>query len=157
MRALRWAAWGTGAAALLHVAIIIGGPDWYRFFGAGEGMARLVARGSLYPAVLTAGIAVALAVAALYGLSGAGVVRPLPGLRLVLCLVAAVFLARGLLGVPVVLLGSGLYLAELRSRLLFMIVTSLVCLALGLAYAVGASRGARSPVAAGGPALRRTS
>jgi hypothetical protein len=26
-------------AALLHAAVIAGGPDWYRFFGAGEEMA----------------------------------------------------------------------------------------------------------------------
>lgn len=27
----------SAAAALLHIAVIVGGPDWYRFFGAGEG------------------------------------------------------------------------------------------------------------------------
>ena len=32
-------------AALLHIACIFGGPDWYRFLGAGEGMARAAARG----------------------------------------------------------------------------------------------------------------
>lgn len=32
-------------AALLHVGIIIGGPSWYRFFGAGERMARAAAAG----------------------------------------------------------------------------------------------------------------
>jgi len=155
--ALRWAAWGTGVTALLHVAIIIGGPDWYRFFGAGEGMARLAARGSLYPAVLTSGIAAVLGVAALYGLSGAGLVRPLPALRPVLRLLAAVFLARGVLGVPVVLLGSGSYILELRSRPVFMVVTSLVCLALGLAYGAGAGRSARAPVVLRDAPLRRTS
>ncbi len=61
----------TGVAALLHVAIILGGPDWYRFFGAGEGMARLAARGSIYPTILTAGIAAILGVWMLYALSGA--------------------------------------------------------------------------------------
>jgi putative oxidoreductase len=143
MVALRWAAWSMGVAALLHVAIVVGGPAWYRFFGAGEGMARLASGGSLYPAVLTASIATGLAVAACYGLSGAGVLRPLPWLRPVLGLIAAVFVARGLLGVPVVLLGSGSYLAELRGRWLFMVVTSLVCLALGLAYSVGAAHAGR--------------
>lgn len=145
MVALRWAAWSTGAAALLHLAIIVGGPAWYRFFGAGEAMARLSAGGSLYPAVATAGIATALAVAACFGLSGAGVLRPLPWLSPVLGLIAAVFIARGLLGVPVVLLGAGPYLAELRGRWLFMVVTSLVCLALGLGYGVGAVHAGRSP------------
>ena len=33
-------------AAALHLAIIAGGPSWYRFFGAGERTARLAARGA---------------------------------------------------------------------------------------------------------------
>ncbi len=94
----------TGVAALLHVAIILGGPDWYRFFGAGERMARQAALGSPYPAIITAGIAAVLAVWSLYGLSGAGVIRQLPLLRLALVLIAAVYLLRGVLGIPVVLL-----------------------------------------------------
>jgi len=53
-RALLCAGLLTGAAALLHVAIIVGGPAWYRFFGAGERMARLAARGSAYPTLVTA-------------------------------------------------------------------------------------------------------
>lgn len=48
-------------AAVLHVAVIVGGPDWYRFFGAGEGMARMAERGSAYP------IAVALLIATILG------------------------------------------------------------------------------------------
>ena len=94
----------TGVAALLHVAIILGGPDWYRFFGAGERMARQAALGSPYPTIITAGIAAVLAVWSLYGLSGADVIRQLPMLRLALVLIAAVYLLRGVLGIPVVLL-----------------------------------------------------
>ena len=30
----------SAAASLLHVACIFGGPAWYRFFGAGEGVAQ---------------------------------------------------------------------------------------------------------------------
>ncbi len=138
MAYLRWAACGTAAAALLHVAIMLGGAEWYRFFGAGEGMARLARSGSVYPTVVTSGIACALALAAVYGLSGAAVIRPLPLLRPMLVSVAVVFLARALLGIPAVFLGSGPYMAELRGRLPFMAVTSLVCLALGLGYAAGA-------------------
>jgi hypothetical protein len=136
---LRWGAWLTGAAALLHVAIIIGGPGWYRFFGAGERMARLVARGAAGPAMLTAGIAGVLAVWTLYGLSGAGVIRRLPLLRPALVLIAGVYAARGLLGVPAVLLAEGPYAEELRGRMPFMVGTSLACLALGLCYAAGAA------------------
>ena len=94
----------TGAASLLHLGIILGGPDWYRFFGAGEHMARLAARGSIYPSVITAGIAAILGVWTLYALSGAGLIRRLPFLPLALPLIAAVYLTRGILGVPAVLL-----------------------------------------------------
>jgi hypothetical protein len=36
---------GSLAASILHLACIAGGPEWYRFFGAGERMARMAARG----------------------------------------------------------------------------------------------------------------
>ena len=35
----------SGAASLLHLGVILGGPAWYRFFGAGEGMAHMAERG----------------------------------------------------------------------------------------------------------------
>ena len=153
---LRWGAWATGAAALLHVAIILGGPAWYRAFGAGERMAALAARGAAYPAVVTAGIASILAIWALYGLSGAGVIRRLPLLRPTLAVIAGVYGARGLLGVPAVLLADGPYAAELRGRMPFMVVSSLVCLALGLCYAAGAAQVGppRRPERAPGPSGR---
>jgi hypothetical protein len=137
----------TAAAALLHVAIIIGGPDWYRFFGAGERMAWLAARGSIYPAIVTSCIATILGVWALYGFSGAGVIRPLPLLRLALTLIAAVYLARGILGVPVVLLVDDVYTNQLREKMTFMVVSSAICVVLGLCYAVGATRLSRTPSA----------
>jgi hypothetical protein len=129
----------TGAAALLHVAIILGGPQWYRFFGAGERMARLAARGSSYPAIVTATIAVILGVWALYALSGAGLLRRLPLLRVVLVLIAAIYLVRGLLGVPIVLFVDDPYSRELRERMTFMIVSSAISTFLGLCYAFGAA------------------
>lgn len=130
----------TGAAALLHAAIIVGGSPWYRFFGAGERMATLAERGSHYPAMLTACIALVLGVWTLYALSGAGIVRPLPFLRPILVIIAAVFTLRGLLGVPAVLLASAPYMLELRTRMLFMLVTSALCLVLGVCYTIGAAR-----------------
>lgn len=139
-RWLRRGALITGAASLLHLAIIYGGPGWYRFFGAGERMARLSARGSAYPALITAAIALILGLWALYGLSGAGVIRRLPLLRPALALIACVYLARGVLGVPLVLLAGGPYADELKGRMTFMVVSSLVCILLGLCYASGAAR-----------------
>lgn len=129
----------TSVAALLHVGIILGGPDWYRFFGAGERMARLSARGSSYPALVTAGIAAILGIGSLYALSGAGVIRRLPLQRLVLVLIAAVYLTRGAIGVPVVLFVDNPYTNELKGRMTFMVVSSAICICLGLFYAVGAA------------------
>jgi hypothetical protein len=51
----------SGIAALMHIAIIIGGPDWYRFL-AGEGMARAAAQGRMMPTLITHGIAMMLAI-----------------------------------------------------------------------------------------------
>jgi putative oxidoreductase len=129
----------TGVAALLHVGIILGGPEWYRFFGAGERMARLAARGSVYATVVTAGIAAVLAVWTLYALSGAGLVRRLPFLRVALGVIAAVYLARGILALPAVLLLEHPYAIELRGKMTFMLVTSAICIVLGLCYAAGAA------------------
>ena len=130
----------TGVASLLHVAIILGGPDWYRFFGAGERMARLAERGSIYPTVITAGIAILLAVWTLYALSGAAVIRRLPFLRLALVLIAAVYLTRGILAIPAILLAEDPYANQLRAKTTFMIASSAVCIFLGLCFAFGAAR-----------------
>ncbi|HYW10106.1 MAG TPA: hypothetical protein VE913_24275 [Longimicrobium sp.] len=137
---LAYGGWLTGAAALLHVGMIVGGADWYRFFGAGEQMARYAERGSAYPAIITACIAAILGVWALYGLSGAGVIRRLPFLRLALTLIAAVYLARGILGVPLVMSMDDPYMNQLKAKMTFMMVTSAICVALGVCYAVGAAR-----------------
>ena len=129
----------TGAASLLHLAIIVGGPPWYRFFGAGERMARLAGRGSLYPAAVTACIALLLGLCALYALSGAGTIRRLPLLRFVLPVAATVYLARGALGIPVVLIMDTPYANELKAKMPLMGASSAVCLLLGVCYAVGAA------------------
>ena len=128
----------TALASLLHVAIILSGPSWYRFFGAGERMARLASRGAVYPTVLTAAIAVVLGIWSLYAYSGAGLIRRLPLLRPTLAAIAAVYFIRGIIGVPAVLLIDTPYALELRARPVFMLSTSLICCALGSCYAAGA-------------------
>jgi hypothetical protein len=129
----------TGVASLLHVAIILGGPDWYRFFGAGERMAQLAARGSIHPTIITSGIAVILGVWTLYALSGARAIRRLPFLRLALVLIAAIYLIRGTLGIPVVLLADDPYTNQLKVRMTFMVLSSAICICIGLCYAAGAA------------------
>ncbi|NVE01335.1 hypothetical protein [Massilia sp. BJB1822] len=117
-------------AALLHLAIIAGGPAWYRFFGAGERMATMAEQGKLYPAVLTLGIAAVLAAWAAYALSGAGLLAPLPLLKAGLCVIAAVYLLRGLAIVPL------LTVARSKSTP-FLVWSSLICLGYGIVHAIG--------------------
>ena len=137
----------SAAAALMHLAIIAGGPEWYRFFGAGEGMARAAARGSAVPALWCVGIAAVLGVWSAYAFSGAGLLPRLPLLRTALVLIAAVYLLRGLLLAPALLAwtGGAPTMGGLSTR--FMTWSSLIVLGYGLSYAVGAWRA--------WPALRR--
>jgi len=120
----------SAAAAVLHVAIIFGGPDWYRFFGAGEDMARAAEQGSARPALVACAIAAVLLVWALYAFSGAGLIRRLPLLRTALIAISAVYLLRGLAPVPMLILKPQLVDG-------FVIWSSLAVLVYGLAYAVG--------------------
>ena len=83
-------------ASLLHIAIIFGGADWYRFFCAPERMAKLAEQGSILPTLSTSGIAMALFLWALYAFSGAGLINRLPLLKLALVAITCVYLIRGL-------------------------------------------------------------
>ena len=132
----RWLVTGgvlSAAAAVLHLAVIAGGPDWYRFFGAGETMARLAEGGSPYPALVTLGIAGVLAVWAAYAFAGAGLLQPLPLMRTALVLISAVYLLRGLLLLPALVMNGGAVPP-------FMLWSSLIVLVYGLAYAIGTWR-----------------
>jgi hypothetical protein len=114
---------------LLHLAIIVVGPRWYRLFGAGEHMAVAAEKGHWYPALITAAIAAVLLAWSAYALSAAGVIGRLPLLLPAMCLITLVYLARGLLG-PWLLAGTG------RTRR-FIVVSSLVCLGFGLVHLLG--------------------
>ncbi len=117
-------------AALLHIACIIGGPDWYRFFGAGEAMATMAEQGSITPALLTLGIAAVLAIWAAYAFSGAGLLPRLPLLRTGLVVISAIYLLRGLALLPALVINRGEVIP-------FVLWSSLIVLVYGLAYAIG--------------------
>jgi hypothetical protein len=68
----------SAAAALLHLMVIAGGPDWYRFFGAGRRWRARPSKAPFVPPLVTFGIAVILGVWAAYAFSGAGLIRRLP-------------------------------------------------------------------------------
>lgn len=124
-------------ASLLHVAIIIGGTEWYRFFGAGEGMARLAERGSPYPTLVTAFIAIIFALWALYAFSGAKIVNQLPLSKTVLVVISMIYIIRGVFGIPIVIYIDHPYLNELEGKMMFMIFSSIVSLGCGLLYLIG--------------------
>ncbi len=117
-------------ASLLHLAVIAGGPDWYRFFGAGEEMAQMAERGDPMAAVITLGIAVVLAIWSAFAFSGAGMIARLPLLRTGLIVISAIYLLRGLLLVPLLIMKPEVVDA-------FALWSSLIVLAYGIAYAVG--------------------
>lgn len=126
------AGWLSLLAAALHLAVIVGGPDWYRFFGAGEGMARMAERGMIQPTLITLGIAAVLAIWAAYAFSGAGLIGKLPLLRTGLVVITLIYLARGLLVVPAALMQR-----EINA---FGWWSSLIVLIYGLAYLIGTWR-----------------
>lgn len=117
-------------AALVHVGIINGGPNWYRYFGAGERMASAAAAGRIYPTVVTTAIATALMMCSAYALSGSGVTRPLPGLRPMLVAITGVYLLRGLLLLPLLTIA--------RSKATpFLVYSSVICLGYGGIHLLG--------------------
>jgi hypothetical protein len=122
--------WLSVAAALLHIACIFGGPDWYRFFGAGEGMARAAARGDLRPTLITLAIGAILLIWAAYAFSGAGSLARLPLLRTGLIVITAIYLLRGLIFVP-------LHFWRPQHTDSFAIWSSLIVFSYGAVYAVG--------------------
>lgn len=95
-RILLLAGWLSAAVAALHVVIIFLGAPAYRYFGAGEEMARQAEAGSFVPAAMTLFIAVVFAVFSLYAFAGAGRLRRLPLLRTGLAVIAAIYTLRGL-------------------------------------------------------------
>lgn len=127
---LRLAAALNGLAALLHVGIVLGGPEWYRFFGAGEPMAAMAARGELLPTVVTIGIAAVLSAWAVYALSGAGIVRRLPFTRAVLVLVTAIYGVRALAGVP-------LAMVDTSRTTFFWVWSSAICTGYAIVHLLG--------------------
>lgn len=117
-------------AAVLHLLIIAGGPNWYRFFGAGERFAVAAAQGRYYPALVTIGIAAILSVWSVYALAGAGAIHRLPLLRPVLIGITAIYIVRGVAFAPAVLATGG--------RLTpFVLWSSAICLGFGIVHLGG--------------------
>jgi hypothetical protein len=120
----------SAGASLLHLAAIVGGPSWYRALGAGERMAQMAEQGLWTPHLLTVGIAGVLAVWSAYAFSGARLIPRLPLIRVALVLISAVYLLRGLVLIPALVINRGEVMP-------FILWSSLIVLVYGITYAVG--------------------
>jgi hypothetical protein len=130
---LVFAGWLSAAIAVLHLVIIFLGAPAYRYFGAGEDMARQAEDGSFLPAALTLCIAAVFTVFALYAFAGAGLFRRPPLLRTGLVVIATIYTVRGLSLLPEL----GVYMAGSDTMQLRTLVFSFVSLMIGLFYLVG--------------------
>ena len=117
-------------AAIAHLACVVLGPAAYRFMGAGEKMARAVEAGRFQPTVVTLVIATTLLTWAAYALSGAGLIGRLPLTKLALLAITAVYLGRAV-AFPL------LRPAFPENSTTFWLVSSGVCLVIGLVHAYG--------------------
>jgi len=117
-------------AAIAHLGCIVFGGDWYRFFGAGEQMARMAEDGLWYPTIVTSILVLILSIWSLYGLSGAKVIFRLPLLRLGLIVISIIYLVRGTTFVMLMPMFP-------ENSLTFWLVSSGICLTIGMLYAVG--------------------
>ncbi|MEH6597313.1 MAG: hypothetical protein V7736_17400 [Colwellia polaris] len=85
-------------AAALHLGCIYFGASWYRLFGAGEHMALMAEQGSIKPTLITLSITLVLMTWSLYAFSAAGAIIKLPFIRVILMLITAIYIFRGVAG-----------------------------------------------------------
>ncbi|GLG84468.1 hypothetical protein [Acinetobacter calcoaceticus] len=120
----------TFCAALLHFVCVFWGANGFRFLGAGKTIVRMVERGHWYPNFTAIAVGLILTVCSIYAFLAAKGIQILPFTKLILSLVAVIFLIRGF-AFP--LLKSKF----LGNSDLFWYVSSAFCLILGALYAVG--------------------
>ncbi|TMP25619.1 hypothetical protein CWB99_20855 [Pseudoalteromonas rubra] len=125
-------------ASMLHLVCIWGGPDWYLAMGAGQAMADMAAAGDLYPTLVTAFIAVVLALWGVYAFSGAGAIIKLLFLKTVLVLITSVYLLRGVAGLFAPFVTTSPMIQQ--NSITFWLVSSLICCVYGAFYLLGTSR-----------------
>lgn len=117
-------------AALAHLGCIIFGGDWYRFFGAGEQMAKMAEAGDSYPTIVTSVLVLILGIWSVYGLSGARLITKLPLLRTALVLISLIYVLRGVSFVALMPMFP-------ENSITFWLVSSAICLSIGMLYSIG--------------------
>jgi putative oxidoreductase len=121
--------------AALHIAIIFGGPEWYRFFGAGQDAAIQAEQGSIRLILSTLFLAAIFSIWGLYAWSGSGILPRFPFLRTCLILITIVYLARGIVGFIIPFVTNHPRITQLSIS--FMMWSSFICLCFGLVHLKG--------------------
>jgi hypothetical protein len=103
--------------------------------GAGENMAKLAESDSIYPTFVGSVLVCIFLGCSLYALSGAGIIRRLPFLKVFLILISALCIVRGLYGFFIPLLFDTPYVVSLG--VWFWVYSSMIWLIIGLCYAAG--------------------
>jgi hypothetical protein len=122
-------------ASIMHLAIIVGGASWYRFFGAGEEMATMAEQGLLQPTIITLFISFVLATFGAYAWSGAGIIIELPLLKPVLVSITLVYLLRGVVGLFAPFISSHPQITQ--NSISFWVYSSTICFIFGLVHLKG--------------------
>lgn len=121
----------TFMAALLHFICVFWGAEGFRFLGAGNSIVRMAEKGDWYPNFMAISVGCILCIFSFYAFCAASGFISLPFEKIIISLVAMIFILRGLA------------FPWLKSRFsgnshLFWYVSSFICLLLGSLYAIGA-------------------
>ncbi len=131
MKLLRIGAFANFVLAAGHVVCLFFLDAAFRFYGLEDlMMVRLASYGAYLPYLLTVAVALCFALAGLYGLSAAQVIRPLPLLRLGIFVICIVFLGRAVWGV----------VSMLNAFSCQVLLSTLIAGAIGLCYLLGGTR-----------------
>ncbi|MCW8929102.1 MAG: hypothetical protein OQL19_02560 [Gammaproteobacteria bacterium] len=122
-------------AAVLHIGVIVGGPSWYRFFGAGEAISLMAEQGSIKPMLITLSITIMLIIWAVYAWSGAGLLPNMPFLKLGLSIITSIYLIRGIGGLIAPFVTN--HPEVKQNSTTFWIWSSIICLIIGLCHLMG--------------------
>ncbi|VAW92169.1 hypothetical protein MNBD_GAMMA22-2390 [hydrothermal vent metagenome] len=127
---LMFAGVSTIILGVLFLGVIIGGADWYRFFGLGELIASQVEQGLFKPHALTFVLAITLILWGCYALSGAGLLKRLPLLKPCLVWITIIFSLRGIAFLPA-------YLFQAENVDSMILASSVLCIGFAITYALG--------------------
>ena len=120
------------AGAAFHIVLLFAGPAWIDFAGAPESVVQSARDGTGQAPVSILVIAAILASWGWAALAVNGRVRSFPLARTLVFIVAAIFIVRGLLVVPLAFAADWSNLFQV-----FHVAASLFILSLGMAYAFG--------------------